>query len=341
MRLLCARTTTLWSTAVAALWLGLASTAHAQPDGPAPPTDETPWGKGVSDADKTRARALLEEGNGLFLQNKHREAVDKYTEAIAAWDHPAIRFNLARAQINLEKWLDAESNLSRALAYGDAPLEDRVYLQALDYQKLLAAQIGEIEVSCQQDGVTVTVDGEAFLACPGTKKARITPGSHAVVGKKADYLTVTRDLVVLGGTAESIDVRLMSLTDATVTTRRWTTWKPWAVVGGGAVIGGAGILLRLEAQSDLDRYAQQVEIDCANGCPPGENTLEHLESRAFLENGRGIGAMIAGGALVLAGVALVMLNRPHTTIPERPPGGTQIAPIITTDSMGLGLLGNF
>jgi hypothetical protein len=72
--------------------------APSTPTSPKPRHD-TPWSRGVTDAAKAQAQALLEEGNALIVQNLFREALAKYEAALAAWDHPAIRFNMVRALI--------------------------------------------------------------------------------------------------------------------------------------------------------------------------------------------------------------------------------------------------
>jgi hypothetical protein len=314
-------------------------------DDPAPPADDTPWGKGVSAEQKATAQRLLEEGNNLFLQSKHREALAKYQEAIAAWDHPAIRFNVVRALINLDKPVEAYANLEQALRYGAAPLEDAVFQEAQNYKKLLLAQIAVVEISCRQAGVKVTVDGNDFLACPGSKTTRLAPGSHAIVGTKKDFLTLTRDVVLLGGKTETIEVELISLADATVTERRWDSWKPWAVTGGGAAIAGLGVLLRLKAQSDMDQYGDEVTRQCGEtGCAPGQllQSTADLESRAKLENKIAVGTMVTGGALVAAGLTLVILNRPRPVIPEQPPAsGPAVVPTVTADSIGVAISSRF
>src|SRR5687768_16838564 len=97
---------------------------------PARADDETPWSQGVTAAQRETAQRLLEEGNDLFVENKHREALAKYEEAVASWDHPAIRFNMVRALIALDRPLEAYESVLKALAHGAAPLEPEVYTEA-------------------------------------------------------------------------------------------------------------------------------------------------------------------------------------------------------------------
>ena len=68
----------------------------APPPAPLPaPAPEMPWSVGVPLAVQARANALYDEGNQLFVQQAHAPALEKYKQALALWDHPLIRFNLA------------------------------------------------------------------------------------------------------------------------------------------------------------------------------------------------------------------------------------------------------
>src|ERR1043165_10264928 len=85
---------------------------------PARADDVPPWAAGVSDAHKLEAKRLLDEGNARFVEHDYVAALDRYTKAIAEWDHPAIRFNVVRCLIQLDRPLEAYDQLQRALAYG-------------------------------------------------------------------------------------------------------------------------------------------------------------------------------------------------------------------------------
>jgi tetratricopeptide (TPR) repeat protein len=315
--------------------------APAVADEPTPEAQEKPWSRGVSAEQKQTAQRLLEEGNDLFVRNQYREALARYQEAIASWDHPAIRFNVVRALIALDRPLDAYENLEKSLAYGKEPLEEQVYAEALNYQRLLAGQIAELEVTCKQPGVKISVDGEPFLDCPGNRTVRTTPGTHAVVGTKEGFMTSTHDVVLMPGKKEPVDVSLASFEESSITRQRWATWKPWAVAGGGAVIAGLGVLLNVQAGSTMDDFEREVANRCAgDGCTAEEleGSLGDRENLALLENKVAIGMMITGGAVVVTGVTLVILNRPRTYVPE---SGTRVVPTVSGDGAGVSLMGRW
>jgi len=343
-------------------WLGIAlvGLVLVQPrlgladDGPAEPGESAasaPWAEGVSAEQMAAAQTSLEKGNQLFLDAQYQEALEAYTTAIQSWDHPAIRFNVVRVLIKLGRSVEAYENLELALKYDDAPLEPLVYAEATTYQQLLLGQLAEVEVSCTEPGAEVSLDGRALLRCPGAVVQRLVPGPHQVVAKKPRFLTVASEDVLLPGKKTQIAIQMIPLTDAAVSVRRWRAWKPWAVVGGGAVVAGVGGLLQLKASRDFDAFDAEVDRACSNsGCPPsGEGQLSqstlNLESRAKLENRVAVGMMITGGAAVGAGLVLLWMNRAQTFTPtedsqtQPPPAqpAVLVAPVVSPDQVSLDL----
>jgi hypothetical protein len=304
-----------------------------------PAAPPQPWAVGVSADQKAAAKQHLDAGNALYLDHKYAEALEEYTQATAAWDHPAIRFNMVRCLIFLKRPLDASDELKRALKYDAAPYDETIYSEALAYQELLAAEIGQVEINCDQSGVRLTIDGQPLLACPGKEQRPVLPGRHQIVGRKDGFMPRTIDLVVLGGKHESETVMLEPLSKVARTRTRWAVWKPWAVAGGGAAVVGIGVLFELAARSNADSYDRYVHTQCPqDGCSSNDAYLVDHRSRARLDSQLGAGALIAGGAAVATGVVLLVLNRPQTYVPEQMP---VLTPTITNGGAGVLATGRF
>jgi tetratricopeptide (TPR) repeat protein len=287
------------------LVLGVASRAAAEPD--------QPWAVGVSEEQRGLAQRLLEAGNDLFLEKRYAEALDRYRAALAHWDHPAIRFNIVRCLIQLDRPAEASDNLALALKYGSAPLDESVYAEAQGYRKLLANQIAELEVVCDQGGSEVTLDGQPVLSCPGKQVRRVVPGHHQLVATRPGFLTRTLDVVLIGGKHEVVPIALVPLASAARITHRWPTWVPWGVLGGGVVIAGVGGLIELEASSELDAYNRSVAQKCSMmACNPSDLDTR-LRDRALLANKLAIGVIASGAATMAISGALFYLNRGRTT----------------------------
>ena len=306
-----------------------AATAAAQP--------ASPWAVGVTEQQKARAKAALDEGNALFLEKKYSEALAKYQTAIAAWNHPAIRFNVVRCLIQLDRPVEAADNLKAALQYGAAPLEEAVYTEALAYEKLLAKQIGEIAIDCKQAGVKVTLDGQSLGACPVRETKRVVPGTHQVVGEKAGFMTRTFEVIVVGGAQQSVAVELAPIGENARIEHRWSQWIPWVVFGSGFAVIGAGALLDLSAAADMDSYDRAVKQQCPTmACPESELPTD-LRDDAEMKSNIAVGVMVVGVATVAAGGVMLYLNRGRTVYGER------MTPVVTPTSGGaaVGLTGRF
>jgi len=278
---------------------------------------DKPWTRGVTDEAKARAKALLERGNELFVANQHKEALVMYQEALAAWEHPAIQFNAVRALVALDRPIEALDRVDKALEYGEAPLEEAVYAEALNYRRMLRNQVGTIVVTCTQPGVSVAIGGERRITCPGSITVRVRPGRHVVVGNSPTLMTGSTDVIVMGGATESVAIRLSSTNLGQRT--RWASWKPWAVVVGGGVLGGTAVVVRERTNRDADSLSRQVADQCDARCSPDQYRalgLEALDAQIDRRNTYWVSSAIVGGALTVLGISLVVLNRPTH---ERPP----------------------
>ena len=315
--------------------LGAARPVAAQPASPPAPR---PWQVGVTDGQKATAQRWLDQGNELFVQDRYKDALVAYQQGLAVWDHPAIRFNVARTLIALDRLLEAEANLEAAMAHGAEPLAD-VWAEAVNYRTLLAHQLATLAVRCTQAGVAVSLDGEALAPCPAETSRRVLPGRHVVVARRPDYLTITREPVVLGGQPARVDLTLIALRDAAVTRTRWPIWKPWAVVGAAAAVAGLGAVVELDARATLDDYRAALADECGErGCAGGRPSAATaaLERRAVVRDRVGVSLMVAGGVGLATGVALLLANRPFTALPDqRGPRALTIAPLIADDAIGL------
>jgi tetratricopeptide (TPR) repeat protein len=285
--------------------LALGSVARAQP---------RPWAAGVSDADQSRATEQFEDGNKLLEQGLFGDALALYTQAIARWDHPAIRYNIAVAQINLQRPIEAYRELERALRFGAEALEPDVYTQALAYQRLLSTQIVHLAIDCADAGTHVTLDGKDIgVPCPGSTVLLILPGGHRLVASKPGSLPLTIDLAPAGGESPRERIDLMTFDEATVTRRRWARWKPWSVVGAGVAVAAAGLGFELQAAATFRSYDRAVATLCpAAPCESLPTVVSEAYDEGRMQNRIAITLFAAGGAAIATGAALLWLNRSRT-----------------------------
>jgi len=285
---------------------GAASTAAANP-----------WTDGVPEAQQDQANAIFEEGNQLFAQQAHNPALEKYRAALALWDHPLIRFNLAVTLIRLDRPLEAIEELERALRFGEDPFKKDLYQQAVDYQARIRGRVGHIEASCSQAGAQVLLDGKPWFSCPGSQKLRVMAGEHALVGQLAGYLTSAQRLIVAGGGTATEALKLVPLESVMVVKYRYPRWIPYTVVGAGVTLGLTGLATYLSGANLITEYETEFGTQCANGCKPGENQyLDDKKERAEFRGALGVSLMIAGGVASVGGAVLTILNRPQKFVPQ-------------------------
>ncbi len=289
---------------------GLASPVHA---------DTTPWSQGVPEPTQDKANALFEEGNALFAQQAHAPALEKYRAAVAIWDHPLIRFNLAVTLIRLDRSLEAADELERALRYGETPFKKDLYSQALDYQALLKRQVGYVEATCDQAGASLLLDGKPWFSCPGTQKIRVLAGEHALVGELSNYLTSSQRIVVAGGTTVSEKVKLVPLESAVILKYPYRRWIPYTVTVTGLAVGLGGLGVWLLGRSQMTDFETAYARECPMGCPKDlaeRPLLRDVRDSAELKGTIGITMMVTGGAVTVAGIVMTVLNRPQRILPK-------------------------
>lgn len=296
--------------------------------------DERPWAQGVSEEQQKLALEIYQQGNTLFVQSNHAEALAKYREALTHWDHPAIRYNAAVVLVNLQQPLAAWENLELALKYGAAALGDDVFQQATTYQKLLAAQLSEVELTCDEVGAEVLLDGKQLFVAPGTKTLRVMPGNHQLTANKRGFETFSKVLAPPPGQKLQETVVLVKLRALTVQKRLWATWKPWTAVASGAAVALIGGGLYGWARSDYGSLRSSIDA-CTNehGCTLAEVGGEDLERGARMKNIAGNSLMIAGGAVLVTGLVMVFLNQPRAV--EVPRGAVSVVPTIGREGAGV------
>src|SRR5262249_9774774 len=224
-----------------------------------------PWAIGVSAERQAGALRLFQAGHDLFEQGQYTSANEADRQAIAAREHPSIRYNRALALLHLDRPLEALYDLVRALRYGSAPLSPELYAQAQIYQKLLLAQLAQLNVSCAEPGAEVLLDGEPLLVGPGEITRVLAPGAHQLVASKPGYFTATSALTLVAGKVEARKVELVSVQEVR-SESRWATSTPWTVLGAGAGLALLGIPVELDAASRMDDFDRRVSAHCQQGC---------------------------------------------------------------------------
>jgi hypothetical protein len=309
--------------------------------------DARPWANAVSAAEQKAATEFFHAGNEMLNNGLFAKASEQYREALKHWDHPAIHYNLALALMNLDQPIDAYENLSVSIKFGEAPLQSKdKFDHAKDYLLLLDKQIADVEVSCDKPGAKVTVDGKEAFVAPGSFKTRVRVGKHTFVAEKQGYTTRINAPYVGPGEHFRIELKLFTAEELTRYHRKWdATWMPYAVIGGGVLVGFVGGLLELSAQSSYRQYDTKVnECNMDNSGCAATSSLTDLRSSGDSKKTMGIVGYGVGAGAVAVGALLAWINRPQAyqiRAEDLPQEKTAVAPVISPGFTGAVVMGRF
>lgn len=267
-----------------------------------------PWAEGVSSEQQEQALRLFERGNALLRDSIFVQAAATYREALKAWDHPGIHYNLALALLNLDQPLEVHEHLTRALRFGPDPLEADKYQYARNYLVLIQKQLSTLELRCEAEGASVALDGQVLFKAPGKYAGLLRPGNHTLTATKAGFATTERSVTLVAGQHSSVKLDVYRTADLIGYKRRWPVWPPAVVAAAGAALVGVGALLSVQEQAKLRAYDDKVESRPA-GNPIQESALATRRAQAERYHRGAIAAYAIGGAAFVTGVALLVVNR--------------------------------
>lgn len=295
-------------------------------------SSEPAWHKGVSAENRQRASELFQEGKKLNEQLLLGEARDKYMKALSYWEHPQLRFYLARVQKRIGLPLIAYENLKKSLDWGPEALDPEQNAEALELlRELEQKELGSITIKCSDDDVDVLLDGRGWFWSPNVGHRMLLPGEHVVTAIKKGHYMLVKPMSVVAGKAISGVVHLS--VDGMQTRRRWAIWKPWGVLGAGVVIAAIGGGLRSSAEADYDETNANLSAACGKNCLP-DSTDPYASGR--MKNEFAVGAMVVGGLGVLGGAGMLLLNLPQPyRANDESDVRIEIAPIVSSTMAGI------
>lgn len=266
-----------------------------------------PWYRqGTADA-RQRAMELFAQAVEKHQQLLRGDAMELYEQALALWDNPDIRWNLALVLDDLGQYLRAYQQLESALRWEAAIGPERLR-QVRDRMRVIETQrLARIETSLEEPEAEIKLDGQPWLRRAGRRSTIVLPGEHYIAASKPGYFPVTRSVSVKAG--QQAHVALLMDEDRLIETRRWTEWKPWAMVAAGVAVAAVGAAMEWLALSDREIAATDLVEGCnESSCEP---TLTPSYDLAVVENRLAIGAFAVGGTAVVVGLALAWLNQPR------------------------------
>src|SRR5262249_12514493 len=145
-----------------------------------------------SASDRATARVLADEAGDALDQKNYEVAADKFGRAEALVHAPTLLLGLARAQVGLRKFVEANENYQRIIREGVAPGAPPSFARALqDAQrevKAITPKLAWVTVTLKEPATsTVTVDGVELPKAAMDVKRAVNPGSHVVKATAEGY----------------------------------------------------------------------------------------------------------------------------------------------------------
>jgi hypothetical protein len=299
-----------------------------------------PWADGVPQERQATAAALFDQGNDLLENSLFPKAIERYTQALELWSHPSIHYNMALALVHLNAPLRLHKHLTEAMRYGGQPLDAAKVAKVQDLLKVVERQLVRVRITNELAGASVRMNGQELFVAPGRYEAWVLPDDYTFTVVREGYPLNERKRTAVAGEELTLDYKLYTEEELTRYHRLWPAWKPWAVVGVGAMLTGGGMLLNGRASERYRSFDEAISrCSSANndrGCLPSPELLtERTRGNRFQT--AALGSFAVGGAALALGVTLSYFNRLQANVisPDEHEQSLNISPVVGSGQGGV------
>jgi hypothetical protein len=297
-----------------------------------------PGGTARTEADRTRARELMREGNELYGEGNLAEAYAKYLEAWRTAQAFDIACNLGGTASELGMNRDAAEYLDYCLrhyAASSRPEALAAEQRARAAFEVVRTKVSAVTVRVTPPGADVLVDGAPAGRAPLDAPVFLEAGPHRIEARLEGFETATVDVNAKRGEATEVTVALNAPPGAPAaenqppaTTNRPEDTAPakknyvpaivTASLGGVALAGGV-VLLVMRSSKQSEASDKLDTLDGTNPCgphSPRENvsTCGEIEELSDQAATFGTLSIVSFGVAAGAGVATYFLwPKSHST----------------------------
>jgi PEGA domain len=309
----------------------------------------TAWAE-PSAADRATARPLAQQGHEALKNEDYAVAADKFSRAEALVHAPTLLRDLARAQVGLGRFVEAQENYNRIIREGVTSSS------SASWSKALADAKREVqELSARLPWVTISITGpaEPLVLVDGVRvgpaslgvKRPVDPGRHRIEVSAPGFSSREQRIFLVEGQSLDVDLELepapkeAAPAKLAVVRRKArpaeppSSWRTpakvvaFAVGGAGIVVGGVTGILAMNKRAELSRA-------CTNGVC-GEAQLANVDRYHTLATLSTIGFVVAG---VGGAFAIVLLLTEPKEVPKTA-SAARWSPF--AGPSGAGIRGNF
>jgi hypothetical protein len=278
---------------------------------------------------KATAQALLKEGTALYERGDFAAALEKFEAAYGVYASPKLLFNIAQADRDLGRPVDALQAFEKFLAQAPDAAVD-VLSEARQSVTELRGKLGQVKIECSTAGAEAAIDGKTVGTTPLAQPIWVTPGRHQIVIRHEGYGSAVVNVVP--GEIQTVrlearwrpmpaaDALAMSMSAPTSATfgdsqpgvvasshrKDWWSdrkWYVWAAAGGTVLFATGAIVAGLSANSrfnDLQNSCGSTSAGCS------ESQIDGVKSRAALTD---VLWILAGASAVAIGVSFYLDSR--------------------------------
>jgi hypothetical protein len=272
----------------------------------------------VSDADRKRARASMEEGDALIATKDYERALTKYMAGDAIMNVPTTGLEVARTLQRLGRMVEAKEKAEKVSALPRAPDEPSVYERARNSARELAqslrARVVTVELvvtGAKPDAkIAISVDGRSIADASLPLRKAFDPGQHEFSVSAPGHTTVVKSVSLTEGSSQKIEIELRAIAGAVraqpadavpPAPRPRSHISPLVYVGFG--VGAAGLAVGSVTGLISLNKTSTAKQDCdGNSCPPStRDDLDSARTFATISN-VGFAFAVVGAAVGIYGL---------------------------------------
>ena len=279
-----------------------------------------------SQQDILAAREAERAGAAAEKDGAWQAARDAYQKALNLQDTIDTRLRLARAEARLGRIVEAADHYRIVIDAKGAPPSAKAAAQ-----KELAAVVERIPLITVQVPAgfsgTVHIDKMEITAESLGKPIEVSPGTRIVAAEAKGYEPFSRSVVMGDRGREVVDVKLVPVHTAVVSTNDGATRRTIGYVS--LAVGGAGLIVG----AGFGIASRSTRDDLRTSCP---DKVCPVSLQDDYDKGR-MQATVANIGFVTAGVGAVLGTVLLLTAPKkREPGSASVTPYVGLGSVGVG-----
>ncbi|UQA61375.1 tetratricopeptide repeat protein [Polyangium aurulentum] len=291
-----------------------------------------------TEQDKNTARTLLLAGRDLLKAGKPRAALEAFERAHAIMHVPTTGLDVAKAQEALGSLIEARKTASEVIGIpaqaNEPPAFTDARKAAAEMIERLDNRIPSLRLRVQGAPASVikaTVDGEQIPASELSTPRKLNPGSHEVVVKAPERMTVRQEVKLQDGATAPVEVAvtLVPVDDSSTSTEPGGRSKAliYAGIGVSGALAAVGVGTAIGAAvTDKAAYDEWDESGCTSQVL---SCRENFNEKDQLRVGLGsaaiwsfVGAVAVGGATaVYALTGKKTASKPQAAVFVAPQGG--------------------